>query len=106
MKKIWHAAREQEIATDKIAERIITQMIFSENLFQEEEIFADYCAGTAYFRLKRAYLAYISREYLLRDRLVKECIFDIVAAENAKTPESSRQGAIPAEAIRKKTGRS
>ncbi len=81
MKKIWHAAREQEIATDKIAERIITQMIFSENLFQEEEIFADYCAGTAYFRLKRAYLAYISREYLLRDRLVKECIFDIVAAE-------------------------
>lgn len=87
MKKIWYAARDYDIATDKIAERIITQMIFSENVFGEEEIFADYCGGTAYFRLKRAYLAYVSREYVLRNRQIALCIFEILASETEKGEE-------------------
>nr|WP_317282377.1 DUF5717 family protein [uncultured Sellimonas sp.] len=81
MKKIWHAARKQGVKTDKLAERIITQMMFSEHIFGEEQIFADYYEGTTYFRLKRAYFAYISREYLLRERQTKECIFDLMERE-------------------------
>ncbi|EKC59266.1 hypothetical protein OBE_09585, partial [human gut metagenome] len=39
---------------------IITQMLFSENIFDEEKIFEDYyLSDTAYFRLKQAYLAFV-----------------------------------------------
>lgn len=87
MKKIWHAAKAYGIAADKLAERIITQMVFSENIFGEEEIFADYNSGAPYFRLKRAYLAYVSREYLLRKRQVAACVFEIIASEIQKGEE-------------------
>ena len=52
-------------------------MLFSETMFGEEEIFADYYEGRTYFRLKRAYLAYVSREYVVNGRQVKGCIFAV-----------------------------
>ena len=42
MKKLWHVARDYDITTYKLSERIITQMLFSETMFGEEEIFAEY----------------------------------------------------------------
>ena len=59
-------------------------MLFSETMFGEEEIFADYYEGRTYFRLKRAYLAYVSREYVVNGRQVKGCIFVIIANEYRK----------------------
>ena len=38
MKKLWHVARDYDITTYKLSERIITQMLFSETMFGEEEI--------------------------------------------------------------------
>ena len=87
MKKIWHAAREFVITTYKLSERIITQMLFSEMMFGEEEMFADYYDGRTYFRLKQAYLAYVSREYVVSCRQVKGCIFNIIAKEYRKEEE-------------------
>ena len=84
MKKLWHVARDYDITTYKLSERIITQMLFSETMFGEEEIFADYYEGRTYFRLKRAYLAYVSREYVVNGRQVKGCIFVIIANEYRK----------------------
>lgn len=81
MKRIWHVAQDYEINTYKLAERIITQMVFSEDMFAEEEIFVNYYEGNVYFRLKQAYLAYVSREYVLRDRHVSISIFQIMAKE-------------------------
>ena len=54
--------------THKLAERILTQMLFSEELFQEAQIFEQYYAEGAYFRLQQAYLAYVSREYVVEDQ--------------------------------------
>ena len=54
-------------------------MLFSEMMFGEEEIFADYYEGRTYFRLKQAYLAYVSREYVVCGRQVKGCVFTIIA---------------------------
>lgn len=69
MKRLWEVMREYEIPSYKVAERIITQMLFSENIFDEEKIFEDYyLSDTAYFRLKQAYLAFVSREYILYGR--------------------------------------
>ena len=87
MKKIWKAAREFDITTYKLSERIITQMLFSEMMFGEEEIFADYYDGRTYFRLKQAYLAYVSREYVVNGRFVKGVIFAIIAKEYRKEEE-------------------
>ena len=87
MKNLWHVARDYDVTTYKLSERIITQMMFSEMMFGEEEIFADYYEGKTYFRLKQAYLAYASREYVVYGRQVKGCIFAIIANEYRKEEE-------------------
>lgn len=38
MKLLWREARDYEVHTHKLAERILTQMLFSEELFQEAQI--------------------------------------------------------------------
>lgn len=81
MKDLWYAAKRYEVNTKKLAERIITQMLFSESMYHEEKIFLDYYEGVPYFRIKQAYLAYISREYVVRDRAVDCCVFQIIEKE-------------------------
>ncbi|MBQ8802958.1 MAG: hypothetical protein IJZ53_04915 [Tyzzerella sp.] len=81
MKMVWQKAREYGVRTKGLAERIITQMIFSEVMFQEEEIFEDYYAGKPYFRLKQAYLAYVSRLYVVKNRTITERVVRIMIKE-------------------------
>ncbi|MGL6202239.1 MAG: DUF5717 family protein [Lachnospiraceae bacterium] len=81
MKRLWHTAREYDVSAHKLSERIITQMVFAENMFQEEEIFAYYYVGGAYFRLKKAYLAYVSKEYVVSKRVLEPSIFAIITNE-------------------------
>ncbi len=82
MKRLWRVLKDYEIPADKVDERIITQMVFSEDLFGEEEIFEDYYqSGNTYFRVKRAYLAYVSRQFVLGGRQLDDGIFDILFAE-------------------------
>lgn len=81
MKKLWRVAKDYGVNTHKLAERIITQMLFSEDVFQEIEVFVDYYEGGAYFRLKQAYMAYIAREYVVWNRIVDGTIFKVVERE-------------------------
>ena len=82
MKKLWKALKEYEIPSYKIAEKIITQMVFSEDLFQEEEVFEDYyLSDNVYFRVKQAYLAYVSKQYVVEGRILKSVVFEIIANE-------------------------
>ena len=81
MKFVWNIAREYGVGTKELAERIITQMLFSEVMFQEEEIFEDYYTGKPYFRLKQAYLAYAAYKYVMDDREMKKSIFAIMMKE-------------------------
>lgn len=81
MKFVWQKAREYGISAKAIAERIITQMLFSEVMFGEEEIFEDYYTGRPYFRLKQAYLAYVSRMYVVRNRQISEPLIRIMIHE-------------------------
>ena len=67
MKMLWREARDYEVHTHKLAERILTQMLFSEELFQEAQVFEQYYAEGAYFRLQQAYLVYMSREYVVEE---------------------------------------
>ena len=88
MKSLWKVAKEYEIPVSKLGERIITQMLFSEDMFGEEEIFVDYYVnGNPYFRLKQAYLAYVCKEYVVEGREVGSTIFDIILNEEHRDEE-------------------
>lgn len=84
MKLLWREARDYEVHTHKLAERILTQMLFSEELFQEAQIFEQYYAEGAYFRLQQAYLAYVSREYVVESRKIGRSVIDIICREYEK----------------------
>ena len=81
MKYIWRATQDYGVKNHKLAERIITQMVFTEHMFKEEEIFAYYYMGGSYFRLKQAYLAYVAKEYVVGNRQLDACIFTILIKE-------------------------
>lgn len=81
MKVLWREARAYGVATKDLAERIITQMLFSETMFHEEEIFADYYEGKPYFRLKQAYLAYAAYQYVINGKILADSVFEIIRKE-------------------------
>lgn len=82
MKHVYKVVKRYGIAASKLAERIITQMVFSETILNEEEIFMDYYSSDiVYFRLKQAYLAFVAREYVLAHRRLKQNTFDIIVRE-------------------------
>jgi hypothetical protein len=84
MRRLWYVAHEYKVPTHELAERILSQMLFTENLYKEEAIFVAYYNGGAYFRLQQGYLAYISREYVVENRVVDKRIFDIICNEFRK----------------------
>ena len=88
MKLLWREARDYEVHTHKLAERILTQMLFSEELFQEAPIFEQYYAEGAYFRLQQAYLTYVSREYVVEERKIGRSVIDIICKEYEKGEET------------------
>ena len=88
MKLLWREARDYEVHTHKLSERILTQMLFSEELFQEAPIFEQYYAEGAYFRLQQAYLTYVSREYVVEERKIGRSVIDIICKEYEKGEET------------------
>lgn len=83
MKKIWRIARKYDLATESLAERIITQMLFAEQMVTEEEVFLNYERKGAYFRLKQAYYAYVCHQYFVYERQVDPKIFAMICQEFA-----------------------
>ncbi len=84
MKLLWREAKEYEVHTHKLGERILTQMLFAEEIFAEVPVFEDYYAEGPYFRLQQAYLAYMSREYVAEDRKISRSVIDIICKEYEK----------------------
>ncbi|HIW20505.1 MAG TPA: hypothetical protein H9887_00560 [Candidatus Dorea intestinavium] len=82
MKRLYQSVKEYEVQPIKLAERIITQVVFSEEILDEEPIFLDYyTSDSVYFRIKQAYLALVSKEYLVNCHLLKQGVFDIILRE-------------------------
>lgn len=88
MKQLWVEAKEYEVHTHELSERIITQMLFSEQLFGEVSVFEDYYSEGAYFRLQQAYLVYVSREYVVEERKIQRSVIDIICREYEKGEET------------------
>ena len=88
MKELWREAKEYEVHTHKLGERILTQMLFSESLFGESAIFEEYYAEGAYIGLQQAYLAYMSRAYVVENRKISKSVIDIICKEFEKGEET------------------
>lgn len=84
MKRLWSVAKDYEVHTHKLGERILTQMLFAEEVFGEIAVFEDYYAEGAYFRLQQAYLAYMAREYVTENRKLSKSVIDIICKEYEK----------------------
>ena len=76
MAAIWKAAREFEIDTFDLEERIITQMLYSTDYVDEiERIYDSYLAGGGRELVCMAYLSYFSHYYLVNDMMIPEHVF-------------------------------
>lgn len=88
MKTLWRHARDYEVHTYKLGERILTQMLFSEELFAETDIFEEYYEQGAYLRLQQAYLAYVSHDYIVENRKMGRSVVEIICREYEKGVET------------------
>ena len=84
MYQVWLIAKENAVPSEKLSERIITQMLFSEDMILDEEIFYDYYEGEPYFRLILGYLAYRSKEYVVYEKELSDKMIQIALNEYSK----------------------
>lgn len=76
MALIWKAAKEFDIDTFDMEERIITQMLYSTDYVEQiDEIYEEYCKKGGKDLVYMAYLSYFSYLYLVKDAVVSEQVF-------------------------------
>ena len=82
MKRLWKVLKQYGVPSYKVSERIITQMVFAETLYKENIYLKIIICRIMYISaLKQAYLAYVSREYIVYGRNLEKCVFEIIANE-------------------------
>ena len=76
LRNIWKAARNFEIDTFPLMDRLIVQMLYTHTTVGEkEEIFEEYCKHASGTKVQLAYLSYCSFEYFAKERLTDERVF-------------------------------
>ena len=76
MAVIWKAAREFDIDTFDMEERIITQMLYSTDYVEQiDDIYEEYCRKGGKDLIYMAYLSYFAHLYLVKDAVVSEQVF-------------------------------
>lgn len=112
MQKLWSAARNFEVETYDICERILIQMLFTQYLLGDSgKIFADYYNSIADRDVVLAYLSYFSYQYVVHGQLVDQELFVWLSKECQQQEEIndacrlallkyySETGAVPKEQI-------
>ena len=76
LRNIWKAAKNFEIDTFPLMERLIVQMLYTHTTVGEkEEIFEEYSRNASGTKVQLAYLSYCSFEYFAKERLTDERVF-------------------------------
>ena len=76
LRNIWKAARNFEIDTFPLMDRLIVQMLYTHTTVGEkEEIFEEYSKNASGTKVQLAYLSYCSFEYFAKERLTDERVF-------------------------------
>lgn len=79
---VWREAREYEMDTAELEERLLGQILFAESYVQDamSVFFAFYEKGQNRTLIK-AFISYYSYKYLIKDRVMDEAFFDVVRKE-------------------------
>ena len=76
LRNIWKAAKNFEIDTYPLLERLIIQMLYAHTTVGEkEEIFEEYSKNATGTKVQLAYLSYCSFEYFAKERLTDDRVF-------------------------------
>lgn len=82
MFQIWCRAREKQIQTTDLEERLLGQMLFAESYISDSAgVFMSYYRAGGNYVLKKAFLCYSAYKYLVFDRVTQKEIFDIIKKE-------------------------
>lgn len=80
--EIWKAAGGFEVEVHSIEEKMLCQVLFTEDMLEESSVvFDSYYHARPNIKIVRAYLAYHAYSYLVRDLKVKENIFNYMEIE-------------------------
>ncbi len=78
MKEIWYAAYDYEVKVSELSVKIISQMLFTETMIGEKDIFTDCYMNSSFLEVEEAYMAYVCREYLVKGKIISDEIVEII----------------------------
>lgn len=82
MYKLWRAAKDFEVDTVELEERLISQMLFAESfLGYAVPVFMSYFRTGFNRKLIRAFLSYYSYRFLVKNRVSEAELFDVIKRE-------------------------
>ena len=83
MYELWKAAKERELETTSMEERLLAQMLFAESYVDDSfAVFVSYCGSGMNRKLLKAYYAYCSYKYFVRDRMTNPELFEMLKKES------------------------
>ena len=82
MFKLWKAAREFELNTHTLEERLLTQMLFTESYIEDSFlVFSTYYRDVTNHVLVRAFLTYFAYKFLVHNHVIDTELFPIMKRE-------------------------
>lgn len=82
MYELWKAAKNFDVDTMELEDRLLAQMLFAESyLGNAVPVFMSYYRSGYNRKLIRAFLSYYSYKYLIKDRLPEPELFDVMKRE-------------------------
>ncbi|WP_312372879.1 DUF5717 family protein [Lachnoclostridium sp.] len=82
MYELWQMAKEKNIDTFDLEERLLGQMLFAESyLGNSIQVFLSFYRKGCNRKLTRAFLSFYSYKYLLRDRVTEPELFEVIRKE-------------------------
>ena len=83
MYELWCAAREREMDTKSLEERLLAQMLFAESYVENSfSVFVSYLAGGMNRKLIRAYYSYCANKYFVWERTTPDEFFEMLKKES------------------------
>ena len=83
MYNIWKAAKEKELETTSLEERLLAQMLFAESYVEDSfSVFVSYCSSGMNRKLIRAYFSYCAYKYFVKDRMTSPELFEMLKKES------------------------
>jgi len=82
MFKLWHVAKDFQIDTHMLEERLLVQMLFAESYIEDSFlVFNEYYKNVTNHTLVRAFLTYYAYRFLVHEQVIDEQLFPIMKRE-------------------------